>query len=180
MQQGNRIIFLYWIFSINILCIYLIYSRWNSYYDALVKVDSFATKKRKKFSVTFDHFRLNKLNLLKEDFLKEYIKIMKPITGALDVFQNISIGCVFPVLILLKEEISEMEEDKNIIHCMPLVSCLSDGLKGKFQSFFDNSNLRLVSNTYLKFSWMTEGWDRLAETVYCIFICLIFLVKKSD
>ena len=146
--------------DVNITDIF-IYSRWNSYYDSLVKVDSFSTKSRDNLAAIFDHFKLKKLTALVEEFLKEYIKIMKPITEVLDVFQNeenMSVGCVLPVLTLLKEKITEFQEDRTIIHCTPLVSCLLDGINTRFQSFFTDSNLRLasISDPHFKFSWMTE------------------------
>ncbi|XP_045023418.1 uncharacterized protein LOC123467617 [Daphnia magna] len=57
---------------------------------------------------------------------------MKPLTEALDVFQNkekMSAGCVLPVLTILKEKIAEFKEDRNIIYCTPLVNCLLDGIE---------------------------------------------------
>ncbi|XP_045035745.1 uncharacterized protein LOC116934577 [Daphnia magna] len=86
---------------------------------------------------------------------------MKPLTEALDVFQNeekMSAGCVLPVLTILKEKIAEFKEDRNIIHCTPLVNCLSDGIEKRFQSFFLNSDLRLasISDPRFKLSWLTK------------------------
>ncbi|KAK4009655.1 hypothetical protein OUZ56_018801 [Daphnia magna] len=57
---------------------------------------------------------------------------MKPLTQALDIFQNeenMSVGCVLPVLSLWKEKIIEFKEDRNIIHCAPLVTSLLNGLE---------------------------------------------------
>ncbi|KZS20297.1 Uncharacterized protein APZ42_013090 [Daphnia magna] len=63
-------------------------TRWNSYYDALVKVENLLTKNRDNLAIAFDQFKLKKLTVLEQEFLREYIKIMKPLTEALDVFQN--------------------------------------------------------------------------------------------
>lgn len=74
---------------------------------------------------------------------------MKQINLNLDVFQNdenMSVGCVLPVLTLLQEKIDEKtNEDRTIIHYISLVPCLLDGINTRFQSFFADSNLRLAS-----------------------------------
>ncbi|KAI9559513.1 hypothetical protein GHT06_013507 [Daphnia sinensis] len=95
------------------------------------------------------------------EFLREYTKIMKPLTEALDVFQNeknMSAGCVLPVLTIFMEKIAEFKEDRNINHRTPLVNCLSDGIEKRFQSFFLNGDLRLASlgDPRFKLSWLTK------------------------
>lgn len=139
----------------------IIFSRWNSYYDALVEVESFLTKNRDNLAITFEHFKLKKLTSVEEEFLREYIKIMKPLTQALDVFQNeenMSVRCVLPVLSLLKEKIIEFKEDRNIIHCAAFVTSLLNGIEKRFRSFHENNSFRLasISDPHFKFSWVTE------------------------
>ena len=139
----------------------IFFSRWNCYYDALVKVESFLTKDRDNLAITFEHFKLKKISSVEEEFLREYIKIMKPLTEALDVFQNeeqMSVGCVLPVLSLLKEKITAFKNDRTIIHCAPLVTSLLNGLEKRFRSFHENKSYRLasISDPHFKFSWVSE------------------------
>ncbi|XP_032790560.2 uncharacterized protein LOC116927638 [Daphnia magna] len=86
---------------------------------------------------------------------------MKPLTQALDVFQNeenMSVRCVLPVLSLLKEKIIEFKEDRNIIHCAAFVTSLLNGIEKRFRSFHENNSFRLasISDPHFKFSWVTE------------------------
>ncbi len=137
-------------------------TRWNSYYNALCKVKSFIYKKNHQLQATFDHFKIKKLTSVRgKEFLKEFIKVMKPISEALDVFQNkekMSVGCVLPVLTLLKEKIADLKQDRSIVHCVPLVTCLSENTKRRFDPLLDDDNLRLaaITDPNFKLSWIPE------------------------
>ena len=51
------------------------------------------------------------------DFICEYVKVMKPLTEALDVMQNeenIAIGCMLPVINLVKSKLGDFQKDKTI------------------------------------------------------------------
>ncbi|KZS07284.1 Uncharacterized protein APZ42_029044 [Daphnia magna] len=141
-------------------------TRWNSYYDALCKVNYFQLKKHEEFYATMDHFKLKKLTNTEHEFLKEFIKIMKPIADALDVFPNeekMYVGCVLPVLTMLKEKLVRFQDDRSIIHCVPLVNCLLEGVERGFSPLFTDTNLILaaISDPHFKLSWISEG-DKLS------------------
>jgi hypothetical protein len=38
--------------------------------------------------MTFDHFKITKLTAVEKEFLKEFVRVMKPLAQALDIFQN--------------------------------------------------------------------------------------------
>ncbi len=100
-------------------------TRWNSYYDALRKVQHFVTYKYEELQMVFDHFKVKRMTTAEMDFLKEFIKVMKTIADALDVFQNeskMSVGCVLPVLTLLKEKLIGFQDDRSFTHCVPLIT----------------------------------------------------------
>ena len=87
---------------------------------------------------------------------------MKSISDALDVLQNeenMSIGCVLPVLTLLKENLERFKDDRNIIHCVPLINCLLEGIERRFGPLFTDTNMILaaISDPHFKLSWMSEG-----------------------
>ena len=66
-----------------------------------------------------------------EQYMKEYIKVMKPITDALDIFQgekNIGLGYLLPTISLLKLELLLLQGDSTIIHCQPLISGLLNAI----------------------------------------------------
>ncbi|XP_045029271.1 uncharacterized protein LOC116923342 [Daphnia magna] len=137
-------------------------TRWNSYYNSLCKVNYFQSKKPEEFNAIMDHFKLKKLTVAEQEFLKEFIKIMKPIADALDVFQNeekMSVGCVLPVLTVLKEKLVIFKDNRSVIHCVPLVNCLLEGVERRFSSLFTDTNMILaaISDPHFKLSWISEG-----------------------
>jgi hypothetical protein len=74
-----------------------------------------------------DHIKLKKLTVSELEIHKEFIKIMKPIADALDVFKNeekMSVVWVLPVLTVLKGTLARIIDDQSVIHCVPLVNCL--------------------------------------------------------
>ncbi len=75
------------------------YSSWESYFDALVKVENVLTKNRDKLAINFDHFKLKKLTV-KKNFRENTLSHEAAYWG-LHIFQNeekMSAGCVLPVL----------------------------------------------------------------------------------
>lgn len=136
-------------------------TRWNSYYDALRKVQHFITHKFAELQMVFDHFKVKRMTTAEMEFLKEFIKVMKPIADALDVFQNeskMSVGCVLPVLTLLKEKLKGFQEDRSFTHCVPLITCLIDGVQRRFGKLFDDDFMRLaaISDPHFKLTWSPE------------------------
>ncbi|XP_057377361.1 uncharacterized protein LOC130698693 [Daphnia carinata] len=136
-------------------------TRWNSYYNAMCKVHYFVSKKNEELQTIFEHFKLKKLSAAEQEFLKEFIKVMKPISQALDVFQNeeaMSLGCVLPVITILKDKLTSLQQDRGIVHCIPLVNCLFDGVSRRFDTLFDDDHMRLaaISDPHFKLSWVPE------------------------
>lgn len=122
---------------------------------------TFFSKKNDALKTTFEHFKVKKLALVEEDFLKEFVKVMKPFAKALDVLQNeakMSIGCVLPVLTLLKEQLQELQDGNRLVHCTPLVYCLLDGIEKRFRPHFTDNffNLAALSDPYFKLIWVEE------------------------
>ena len=119
-------------------------------------------KKPEELNDVMDDFKLKQLTDAEQQFFKEFIKIMKLISDALDVFQNeekMSIGCVLSVLTLLKEKLERFKDDQSIIHCVPLINCLLEGIEGRFGPLFTDTNMILaaISDQHFKLSLMSEG-----------------------
>ena len=90
------------------------------------------TRKSKELKYIFEHFKIQQLRTIEEEYIKEYVKVMHPLSEALDVFQNeeqMSIGCVLPTLALLRTKMKSFENDSSIIHCQPLVTTILEELK---------------------------------------------------
>ena len=64
-----------------------------------------------------------------------------------------------PVLTLLKENLERFKDDRNIIHCVPLINCLLEGIEKRFVPLFTDTNMILaaISDPHFKLSWMSEG-----------------------
>lgn len=86
---------------------------------------------------------------------------MKPLSKALVVFKNkanMSVGCVLPVRTLLNDKLEEMQRDKNIVNCVPLVSSLLNGIEKRFEALFrdDFFHLAALSDPHFKLIWVPD------------------------
>jgi hypothetical protein len=93
---------------------------------------------------------------------------MKPLSQALDIFQNeesMSLGCVLPVLTVLKEKLVEMEKDRSITHCIPLVGSLLDSISARFNHLFLQKHLQLASLSDPHFNlWVQDKESKESDT----------------
>jgi hypothetical protein len=93
---------------------------------------------------------------------------MKPLSQALDIFQNeesMSLGCVLPVLTVLKEKLVEMEKDRSITHCIPLVGSLLDSISARFNHHFLQKHLQLASLSDPHFNlWVQDKESKESDT----------------
>ena len=71
-QQGKQYLYPFHWNNWLIDGIWILFARWNSYYDAFVKFESFLTKNRDNLAITCEHFKLKKLTIVEEEFLREY------------------------------------------------------------------------------------------------------------
>ena len=90
---------------------------------------------------------------------------MKPLTLALDTFQNEktnSIGCTLPCLTLVIRALEEFQVDQRIKHCKPLVECLLDGIKTRFGNMFVDASLKLgaISDPFFKLVWLKTAIEQ--------------------
>ena len=59
-------------------------TRWNSFYDALLRYQKIKEEKKDALYQVFDHFKLSKLTSVEEEYVAEYLTIMEPLADALD------------------------------------------------------------------------------------------------
>ena len=62
-----------------------------------------------------------------EQYMKEYIEVMKQIVQELDIFQgekNVGLGYLLPTITILKSDLFLLQGDSSIVHCQSLISGL--------------------------------------------------------
>jgi hypothetical protein len=127
-------------------------------------------KKPDKFQNLFEAFKIPKLRQVELDYLDEYVRIMKPLTEALDTMQNeenMSTGCTLPVINLLKAKMTSFEKDKTFKYCKPLILAVQEAIDRRFGHLFDDHLLRLaaLSDLHYKLVWVKESTKDLMMTV---------------
>jgi hypothetical protein len=60
---------------------------WNSYYNAMKRGKHFINKKRSELNALFKVYGIQYFRQAEEELVREYVKIMKPMSEALDVLQ---------------------------------------------------------------------------------------------
>nr|CAH0102660.1 unnamed protein product [Daphnia galeata] len=61
-------------------------TRWNSFFDAVDRFREFINNKKSDLKDVFTHFNVPYFRPAEEDYIREYVKIMRPLTEALDIF----------------------------------------------------------------------------------------------
>lgn len=102
-------------------------TRWNTSYFATECMVILMRKKAKTMRKLMDEFKIPFFTPSEEQYMKEYIKVMKPIVEALDILQgekNVGLGYLLPTITILKSDLRLLQDDSSIIHCQPLISGL--------------------------------------------------------
>ncbi len=76
--------------------------------------------KTDEFQEIFEHFGVPYLSSSEEDLIKEYVKILLPLTRALDILQadkKVSIGFLLPTIVVLKKQLERLQTNQRIKHC---------------------------------------------------------------
>ncbi|KZS20264.1 Uncharacterized protein APZ42_013103 [Daphnia magna] len=107
----------------------------------------------------FLHFKVLPLTETEKEFISEYDRVMEPFTQALDLLQDeetMSIGCVIPTIKLLIEKTEDSAKDPTIIHFIPLVLAVLDGLKARFHRLMHENHLIIgsISDPMFKLIWV--------------------------
>jgi hypothetical protein len=122
-------------------------TRWNSYYNALKRVKHFINKKRSELKALFEVYGIQYFRPAEEELVREYAKIMIPMSEALDVLQadvKVSIGYLLPTLTILIQKLEMLLDDRTIKHCKSLVRVMISSIKTRFQDCFEDEELILA------------------------------------
>jgi hypothetical protein len=72
----------------------------NLFFDAVDRFREFINNKKSDLKDVFTHFNVPYFRPAEEDYIREYVKIMRPLTEALDILQadvKVSIGYLLPL-----------------------------------------------------------------------------------
>lgn len=144
---------------------------------------TFSKTKTTELDQTFRHFALNHLTQLEKEFIGEYVRIMGPLTEAVDVLQNeenMNIGGVIPTIKLLMVKMEELLTDPTIIHCRPLVSAVLGGLHIRFDDALKADYTSLLKGAVRRFKDSSRSKSNiLLQTVRLNTPCNVRLLTPS-
>ncbi|KAF0753476.1 Uncharacterized protein FWK35_00014868 [Aphis craccivora] len=145
-------------------------TRWNSYYDAINcivenidKIDDICIKLE---LVSFSRPR-------EVGFLKEYCKVMKPLSKALDVLQgdkSVCLGFLLPTINAVHKSLNGL--NNNVVFCKPLILALKRGLNKRFNNYFMSKSCQVAASLIPKFklNWTAnENRDEIKQDLIEIF-----------
>ena len=124
-------------------------TRWNSYYDAVVRVTENPLAELNELCTKLE---LRCFTEREFKFLKEYCVVLKPVSRGLDVLQgedNCFFGSLLPTLeaiikkVVLKPDLSSMT--------VGLAGCVEDAIRTRFQKVFNDDNAIIAAITVPKF-----------------------------
>ena len=122
-------------------------TRWNSLYDSMFRVEQLlANKNNENLNSVMDELGLPRFKKDEIKFIHEYVKVMKPISIALDILQSETkcfLGFIAPTLTKLKEKLEQLKTETEF--CEPLVNALLLGISKRLLQYFDIDTKTKVS-----------------------------------
>lgn len=125
------------------------------------RVSFFVTKRRIPLRAVFEKLKLPFLKSVEEEFITEFITVMKPLAEALDVLQgdiHVSIGYLLPTLTVLLNELEDLKRSSSLKHCKALPSLMIEAIKTRFDGYFEDQELRVAAIVHPRFKmhWVKE------------------------
>ncbi|XP_057377029.1 uncharacterized protein LOC130698386 [Daphnia carinata] len=136
-------------------------TRWNSFFDAVERIRYFIHNKKQELKEVFEHFNIPYFRPAEEEYIKEFVKIMRPLADALDVLQadrNVSMGYLLPTLTILKNKLLELKRTPGIVHCKSYITEIIAAVTKRFNTCFqdDDHILAAILHPKFKMSWVIE------------------------
>ena len=151
-------------------------TRWNSYYDAVSKVNTILSSPElaTKFDALCEQFEIKRLLVTRKRFISEYVQVFKPVCCGHDVLQgdlNASFGYLIPTLHVMINELDELllQGDSNgakLTLCEPLVHALKKGIKTRFGDVMADESAQLAAIVHPKFKldWVDDPIEKFRLT----------------
>ena len=128
-------------------------TRWNSYYHSVDKIcEIFRRHLKKTLNNVCTAVGVALFRPVYISFILEYVKVMQPITQALDVLQSEThccMGILLPSLVSLKRQLRLVREGLKL--ASPLVDALLTGIEKRFDEYFARDDLILASIIHPEF-----------------------------
>jgi hypothetical protein len=69
-----------------------------------------------------------------------------------------SLGCVLPTILLLKEKMKLISKDKCIKHCRPLIVAISSSIETRLALMFTDNHMRFaaITDPHFETVWLEE------------------------
>jgi hypothetical protein len=146
-------------------------TRWNSFYDAMKKVNGILSNPEleAKFHKLCDDIGIKRLTNVQKVFIAEYVRVMAPLCCGLDVLQGdkiAALGFLLPTLTVMKIQLEEMLNDANsdskLTLCRSLAEAVLAGITNRFADVFQDNNAKLaaVVHPQFKLDWICNGHDK--------------------
>jgi len=144
-------------------------TRWNSFFDSIKKV----IHCRPKVIDCFEQLKLSKLKVADWNFLVEYVKVMEPLTIALDKLQgekSCYLGYVAPTIITIRHKLMEQN---HLVYCASLSKAIIKGIEKRYPFIFDLKDpkskpyiLAAVSHPKFKMDWMPQQFSEVCKQLF--------------
>ena len=136
-------------------------TRWNSMYDALASLKEKMDQKKSTFQELLQEIGERKFTNDELTWHKEWLRLNRPIAHCLDKIQaDVGLGHALPLIVFCKKQLKKVVEDdeRPLEVCKPLGKALLDGVKKRFDAYFDLNEwiLASVSTPQFKLSWLTD------------------------
>ena len=125
-------------------------TRWNSYYDAIVRVTENSLVELNELCTKL---KLRCFSEREFKFLKEYCVVLKPLSRGLDILQgedNCFFGTVLPTLEAIIKKVVALRPDLSSM-TIGLAGAVEDAIRDRFQKVFQNDNAIIAAITLPKF-----------------------------
>lgn len=90
-------------------------TRWNSLWDGFHRVVYFMKEKPDELRQFMDAFKIPQFQAAEQQSMTEYVRVMRPIIDALDIFQgeeNVGMGYLLPTLTVLYRKLNNLKKTR--------------------------------------------------------------------
>ena len=145
-------------------------TRWNSTFDALVRLVNLIKKKPTALTDICGQLRVGELSQDELEFLESYCASLKPIAVALDVIQGESssyLGILIPTLKACLDGLEvELKSESN--SCKEILKILIESINQRFKHVFDKMEFRLATAVHPNLRLISENSSAEKEKIYKI------------
>ena len=133
-------------------------TRWNSKFDGVQDFVKKLDEKKINIDQLMTKLGLSLFTTIQLDFAREYVLVMKPLADALDEMQSdkVGLGHCLPTIVCLQSKLENIQTNAKLLYCDPLIDSILQGLKKRFQKWFEEDYyiIASISNPLFKTKWI--------------------------